>query len=131
MLGASNLRQQKRLWDALGRPEMAKRSNEDRVAQREAERVALAAIMVTRTAREWEEFLQPRHIPAARVRDMFQDAPGVPGRFAVPVAPFLFEHGGPRVDAPPRALGADTDAVLAEHGYDEAARAALRAAGAI
>ncbi len=147
MLGASNLRQQKRLWDALGRPEMAKRTNEERIAQRDAERVALAAIMVTRTAQEWEEFLQPRHIPAARVRDMvdaladpqiatrgllhpFQDAAGVPGRFAVPVAPFLFEHGGPRVDAPPRALGADTDAVLAELGYDAAARAALRASGA-
>ena len=33
MLGASNLRQQKRLWAALGRPEMAKARNEDRVSR--------------------------------------------------------------------------------------------------
>jgi hypothetical protein len=30
MLGASNLRQQRRLWQALERPEMAKRTNEER-----------------------------------------------------------------------------------------------------
>ena len=30
MLGASNLRQQKRLWAALGRPELAKANNEQR-----------------------------------------------------------------------------------------------------
>ncbi len=43
---------------------------------------------------------------------------------------FGFAHGGPRVDAPPRALGADTDAILTELGYDAAARDALRAARA-
>src|SRR3954467_4231373 len=37
MLGASNLRQQKRLWAALGRPEMAKATNEQRLAARDAE----------------------------------------------------------------------------------------------
>lgn len=148
MLGASNLRQQKRLWEALGRPEMAKRSNEERLAQREAERLVLAEIMLTRTAREWEEWLQPRHIPAARVRDLaealtdphvatrgvrqaFPDGEGAGVPYAVPVAAFGFAHGGPRVDAPPRGVGADTDAVLAELGYDDAARAKLRASRAI
>lgn len=148
MLGASNLRQQKRLWTALGRPELAKSSNEERVAQREAERVTLAGIMLTRTAQEWEEYLQARHIPAGRVRAMnetladphvaqrsvlqrFEGAEGVASPFAVPLAPFGFAHGGPRADAPPRPLGADTDTVLAELGYDAPARAALRATGAI
>lgn len=148
MLGASNIRQQKRLWDALGRPGMAKRSNEERIAADAEERAALAGIMLTRTAQEWEEWLQARHIPAGRVRDLaetladphlatrglrhaFPDGAGIGVPFAVPVAPFGFAHGGPRVDTPPRPLGADTDAVLAELGYEEETRAALRATRAI
>ncbi|MEO3471863.1 CaiB/BaiF CoA-transferase family protein [Roseomonas sp. CAU 1739] len=148
MLGASNLRQQKRLWAALGRPEMAKARNEERVAQRAEEAAALREIMLTRSADEWEAYLQSRHVPAARVRRMdealsdphlaarglthrFEDAAGVAGPFAVPVAAFGFAHGGPRIDTPPRELGADTDAILAELGYDDAARAALRDSRAI
>ena len=148
MLGASNLRQQKRLWAALGRPEMAKTRNEDRVAHRAEEAAALREILLTRTADEWEAFLQSKHVPAGRVRRMdealadpqivarglthrFADAPGVDGPFAVPVAAFGFAHGGPHVDAPPRELGADTDAILAELGYDAAARAALHDSHAV
>jgi crotonobetainyl-CoA:carnitine CoA-transferase CaiB-like acyl-CoA transferase len=148
MLGASNLRQQKRLWAALGRPEMAKARNEDRVSDRANEAAALREILATRSADEWEAFLQSRHVPAARVRRMdealadphiatrglvhrFEEAEGVAGPFAVPVAAFGFAHGGPRIDAPPRRLGADTDAILAELGYDDTARAALRATRAI
>lgn len=148
MLGASNLRQQKRLWAALGRPEMAKATNEERVAGRAAEAAVLRELMATRTADEWEAFLQSRHVPAGRVRRMdealadpqlaarglthrFEEAEGVTGPFSVPVAAFGFAHGGPRVDAPPRPLGADSDAILAELGYDDAARAALRRTGAV
>lgn len=58
MLGASNLRQQRRLWAALDRPEMAKADNEARLAAREEEAAALRRIMRTRTADEWEAFLQ-------------------------------------------------------------------------
>ncbi len=148
MLGASNLRQQKRLWAALDRPEMAKSRNEDRVAHRAEEAAVLREILLTRTADEWEVFLQSKHVPAARVRRMdealadphlaarglthrFDAAEAVTGPFAVPVAAFGFAHGGPRVDAPPRALGADTDAILSELGYDDSARAALRASRAV
>ena len=150
MLGASNLRQQRRLWAALGRPEMAKAGNEARLAAYEEEAAALREIMRTRTADEWEEHLQARHIPAARVRTTaeamadphlaarghllhrFPDgAPGVEGPFAVPVAAFGLAHGGPRVDAPPPRFGADTDAVLAELGYAPGDIAALRESGAV
>ncbi len=149
MLGASNLRQQRRLWAALGRPEMAKSDNEARLAARGEEAAALRGIMRARTADEWEEYLQARHVPAARVRTTaeamadphlaargllhrFPDgAPGVEGAFGVPVAAFGLAHGGPRVDAPPPRLGADTDAVLAELGYAPADIAALRAGGAV
>jgi crotonobetainyl-CoA:carnitine CoA-transferase CaiB-like acyl-CoA transferase len=150
MLGASNLRQQRRLWAALGRPEMAKDDNEARLAAREEEAAALRSIMRTRTADEWESFLQARHVPAARVRTTaeamadphlaarpdllhrFPDgAPGVEGPFGVPVAAFRLAHGGPAVDTPPPLLGADTDAVLRELGYSREDVAALRAQRAV
>jgi crotonobetainyl-CoA:carnitine CoA-transferase CaiB-like acyl-CoA transferase len=149
MLGASNLRQQRRLWAALDRPEMAKADNEARLADRDREEAVLAEIMLTRTADEWEVFLQSKHVPAARVRRMEETladphvatrgvvhhfpegAPGVPGPFGVPVAAFKLAHGGPQVDRPPPVMGADTDAVLAELGYAPGDIAALRAAKAI
>src|SRR6187431_3533179 len=70
MLGASNIRQQARLWKVLERPEMAKKSNDERDADHAREIAVLEEIMATRTAGEWEEFLQARHVPAARVRTM-------------------------------------------------------------
>src|ERR1700741_3148439 len=70
MLGASNLRQQARLWRLLGRPEMVKKTNDERDADHARETAVLEEIMLTRTADEWEEFLQDRHVPAARVRTM-------------------------------------------------------------
>ena len=151
MLGASNLRQQKRLWAALGRPEMAKADNEARTADRDRDReeAVLNDIMLSRTADEWEAYLQSKHVPAARVRRMeealadphlasrgvvhrFPDgAPGVPGPFGVPVAAFTLAHGGPQVDSPPPVMGADTGGVLAELGYGAAEIAALKAQNAI
>ena len=149
MLGASNLRQQQRLWAALERPDMAKADNAARAAGREHEEAVLAEIMLTRTAEEWEIFLQSRHVPAARVRRMeetladphlatrgvvhrFEEgAPGVEGAFGVPVAAFRLAHGGPQVDSPPPRLGEDTDAVLAELGYGAADVAALRRDGVV
>jgi crotonobetainyl-CoA:carnitine CoA-transferase CaiB-like acyl-CoA transferase len=148
MLGASNLRQQRRLWHALGRPDMAKDSNEARHADRAHEAATLAELLKAKTAAEWEIYLQARHVPAGRVRNLaesladpqvqgrgvvhrFEAAPGVTGPFSVPVAAFGFDHGGPRVDTPPPQLGRDNDAILAELGYDDAARDKLRASGAI
>jgi crotonobetainyl-CoA:carnitine CoA-transferase CaiB-like acyl-CoA transferase len=129
---------------------MAKADNEARLDAHGEEAAALREIVRTRTADEWEAFLQARHVPAARVRTTaeamadphlaarpnllhrFPDgAPGVEGAFGVPVAALGLAHGGPRVDTPPPRLGADTDAVLAELGYAPGDVAALRAAGAV
>lgn len=134
MLGASNLRQQKRLWTVLERPAMIKRSNDERHADHDREEQVLAAIMLTRTAADWESWLQDRHVPASRVRTMrealddpqlasrgvlhrFDSAPGVDGPFSVPVAAFTFAHGGPHADRPPARVGEHTDEVLGELGY--------------
>jgi crotonobetainyl-CoA:carnitine CoA-transferase CaiB-like acyl-CoA transferase len=133
MLGASNLRQQRRLWTLLGRPDMIKKTNDERDADHDREIAVLEEIMLTRTADEWEEFLQARHVPAARVRTMGEavadpqmatrgvihrhdNGNGVDGGFGVPLAPFKFAHGGPRIDAPPPTLGQHNDEIRAELG---------------
>src|SRR6266568_1474326 len=148
MIGASNLGQQRRLWQALERPEMAKDDNEARETDREREAVLLGDILKTRTAADWERFFQARHVPAARVRRMAEaladphlegrgnvhrhaGAAGVDGPFAVPVAAFKFAHGGPSIETPPPQFGADTDSVLAELSYTPAEIAELRASRAI
>ncbi len=149
MLGASNLRQQARLWAALGHPEQAKKSNRERSQNRDEEAALLRQVMLTRSADEWEAYLQSKHIPAARVRSLDQTmadphlpsrgvlhafpqgSPGVPGSYTVPVAAFKLAHGGPAVTAPPPMLGQHTDAVLAELGYAPADVAALRARGVV
>src|SRR5712672_1398864 len=105
MVGASNLRQQRRLWTALERPDLIKRTNDEREQDHARETAVLTEILKTRTADQWEKFLQARHIPAARVRTMGEavadpqiasrgvihrhaSAPGIEGGFGVPVAAF-------------------------------------------
>src|SRR4029079_7358011 len=140
MLGASNIRQQARLWKVLGRPEMAKQTNDERDADHGREIAVLEEIMTTRTADEWEEFLQARHVPAARVRTMGEaiadpqiasrgvihphpTGNGMEGSFGVPLAAFKFAHGGPQIDSAPPTLGQHNDEILAEPGFGAKARA--------
>src|SRR5262249_56300046 len=76
-------------------------------------------------------FLQARHVPAARVRTLGEALAdpqlatrgvvhrhaagnGIEGGFGVPLAPFTFAHGGPRIDAAPPTLGPHNEEILAE-----------------
>ncbi len=138
MIGASNIRQQARFWQAVGREDMSKTDNEARVDDREREAAVIARIIKTKTADEWEVYFQARHVPAARVRTMaealadphfatrgvwhsFDHVPGIDGPVGVPLAAFKFAHGGPSIEHPPHEMGEDTEAVLGELGYDRAA----------
>ena len=144
MLGAFNVRQHERLWHALGRPDLAALSKlEDQGKHRDRIAAALREVMVTRTAEEWELFLNGIKVPAARAQNLaealsleqvghrgllhrFETVPGVERPVTVPVAAFRFATGGPRVDTPPQPLGADTDAVLSELGLKAGEIAVLR-----
>jgi crotonobetainyl-CoA:carnitine CoA-transferase CaiB-like acyl-CoA transferase len=134
MIGASNVRQQKRLWLLLGHPEMVKANNDERDADHAREIALLEAIMLTRTADEWEAFLQANHVPACRVREMREavadpqiatrgilhkhaSATNVEGGFSVPLAAFKFAHGGPSIETPPPALGEHNSEIFAELGF--------------
>lgn len=147
MLGAANMRQQRRLWEALGRPDMIKATNAARIDSHAEEEAVLKEIFLTRTAAEWQDFLRDNRVPAGRVRSMEEaladpqlaargvlqqvEAPlGREGRHAVPVAPFLMSEGDPRVDTPPPAIGQHTDEVLCQAGLPQDEIEALCASGA-
>ncbi len=112
-------------------------------------RAALQQALMTRTALEWETLLNELCVPAGRVRTvpdcvadaqiasrgLFHTFPAGETGFArdlqVPLAPFRFEHDGPKAETPPRPVGADTDAILNELGFSGADVQRLRERGVI
>ena len=147
MLGSFRAGQHRRLWEALGRPDLAARSSvADQEEHRELFAAALREVMLTRTAAEWEAFLagDPRagrtHAerrrsararaarparPVPPLRDGSRTSTG-PSRSRSPAS--ASPRVGPASTRPPRALGADTDAVLGELGLTAAEIASLRQA---
>jgi crotonobetainyl-CoA:carnitine CoA-transferase CaiB-like acyl-CoA transferase len=148
-LAASNARQHRRFYEAIGDPDEAKRASLDERYARDDEKAAkVAEKMKEKTADEWETFLQSRHVPAARVRELrealadphldsrgvlhrHEHVPGVGKPLTVPLAAFTFAHGGPSIERPPASVGAHTDEVLTALGYDGEQIAALRRSGAV
>jgi crotonobetainyl-CoA:carnitine CoA-transferase CaiB-like acyl-CoA transferase len=149
LIGCFNARQNERFWRAIGEPHYGAWGKlAEQKAHRDELAVAFTRVIATRDAEDWERFFIEINVPASRVRDLgealsieqvahrnllhtFDEVPEVEGAVTVPVAAYSFEHGGPRVDSAPRPLGADTDAVLAELGYDDGAIRELRASGVI
>ena len=148
VLGASNMRQAKQLWTVLGHPQYIRATMQERRDNREKEATALAEILMTKTAAEWETFFQANRIPAMRVRSLaeavadpqiatrnvirrFNSAPGIGEPFGVPMAAFKFADDGPQIDTPPPQMGKDNAAVLGELGYGAAELDQLRKAKVI
>ena len=149
MIAASNRNQHERLFNALSRPDIAAQSsNDEREELYEKQTAELQKIVAQRTADEWEQYLQARHVPAGRVRRLSESLKdpqlatrgvlhrhekidGIEGPVTVPLAAFKFAHGGPSIETPPPRLGQHTDEVLASLGYSKSEIAALRAEGVI
>jgi crotonobetainyl-CoA:carnitine CoA-transferase CaiB-like acyl-CoA transferase len=148
-LAASNARQHRRFYNAIGEAgEAERRSLDDRSSRYEEKQAMIAKKMKERTAQEWEDYLQSKHVPAARVRELketlqdpqlkyrrvlhrHENVPGVDKAVTVPLCAFKFAHDGASIQRPPPQLGQHTDEVLASIGYGAQQIAALRKSGAV
>jgi len=149
MIAAGNRGQHERLFRAVGREDIAAQSSHDEREERyETQTEELQKIIEQRTADEWEQYLQSRHVPAGRVRRLSESLKdpqlasrrvlhrhekieGIEGPVTVPLAAFKFAEGGPSIETAPPRLGQHTDEVLASLGYSKDDVAKLRAEGAI
>ena len=149
MLGAYTAGQNRRMWVALDRPDLAEISDADtRAEKRDMLAAELGKILATRTAEAWEDFFNDLALPAARVATLpeglareqlkhravlhrFDDLPWAENSVTVPVAGFQYHHDGPRVTAPPPRLGADTDAILTDLAFEPDEIAAMHRDGVV
>jgi crotonobetainyl-CoA:carnitine CoA-transferase CaiB-like acyl-CoA transferase len=149
MIAASNKGQHERFFTAIGRPDIAKQStHKERRENYAAQTKIVEDIIATKTAQEWEDFLQSRHVPATRTRKISEsvkdpqfetrnlfhthkNAPGYGKDLTVPVMAFKFAHGGPQVTSPPPQFGQHNDEVLGQLGYGKDDIKALRTEGVI
>jgi crotonobetainyl-CoA:carnitine CoA-transferase CaiB-like acyl-CoA transferase len=148
-LAASNRRQHQRFYNAIGEPAEAERSTLDERWNRFDEKQAtIAKKLKEKTAQEWEDYLQSKHVPATRVRELretlqdphlkqrgvlyrHENVPGVEKPVTVPLAAFKLAHGGASIERPPPRLGEHTDEILRSAGYSAADIAKLRKARAV
>ncbi|MEP6638778.1 MAG: CoA transferase [Chloroflexota bacterium] len=149
-LAAGSERQWARLCAALGLPALATdprfASNGDRVERRVELRPILAERFRERATADWLATLETAGIPAGPINDIVaafatseavalgmtveQEHPawGVIRQVGIP---FTLSETPASIRTPPPTLGQDSDAILAELGYEPAQIAALRASGVV
>ncbi|MBN8293705.1 CoA transferase [Rhodobacter sp. NTK016B] len=120
--------------DLIGHADFATR--EDRKANRFRLRAELETVLTTRPARDWARELNAIGVPAGAVlsvpeilthpqvagRDFlahFDDVPGVGRPIDLVRMGAMFDGLRPSVEAPPPALGQDSDAILRDLGYSD------------
>ncbi|MFO0996352.1 MAG: CaiB/BaiF CoA-transferase family protein [Alphaproteobacteria bacterium] len=149
MIGAWTVRQQARMWQALGRPDMAQAASLEEINDRHDEQAkVLGEIFKTKTADEWVALFHKAGLPAERVHTLPEalaqaqlkhravihthgEVPGVGKNVTVPVAAFTYAHGGPSVRTPPPKHGQHTEEVLGELGFQGDQIAEMRSAGIV
>ena len=145
MLGASNLRQQKRLWTVLERPDLIKRTNDEREADHDREVRALTEVMRTRRppsgrnscrsamfrrlgCGRWARLWRTRSLHRAACCTAMTARRGSRGLSLFPWRLSNLAHDGPSVDRPPPMFGQHNDEVLTELGYSSTEIAGFRSA---
>lgn len=148
MVSASNLRQQHKLWTVLGREDLIKSDNNQRLDAHAEEEAALMACFRLHPADYWEDLLQSHGVPCARIRRLdealsdaqiaarpvLHDFGGPSGSvegLKTTLAGFAMRYGSPSLERPPQPLGAQTEALLQELGYGHDEISAMRQAGIV
>ena len=151
-IAATTQRQFETLCRLIGRPDLAADPRfaewETRKTNRHALRDEIEPVLGARSATEWAAMFNAAGVPAGEVLSLpealaseqvahrgtvmtFAETAAGDREVAVVRPGFRLGHGDPAAQSPPPALGADTDAVLAELGYRPEEISALRSAGAV
>ena len=121
---------------------------EDRKKRRLELKAEIESALAARSAQEWAALLNEHGVPAGEVLSIpevlampqiaasglvkhFFNSPGVDREIAVVRSGFRLQSGDPQPNTPPPALGADTDKILEELGYDRDKVTDLKRRGAV
>jgi CoA:oxalate CoA-transferase len=151
-IAANKQEQFETLCELIGRKELATdpryANREDRKKRRHELKADLESALTGKSAKEWSLLFNQHGVPAGEVLSIpeildypqiterglvkhFQVAPGTDREIAVVRAGFRLASGDPEPVSPPPLLGADTEKILEELGYDGDSVARLKKDGAV
>ena len=151
-IAANKQEQFETLCELIGRKELASdpryADREDRKTRRYELKADLESALARKSAKEWSELFNKHGVPAGEVLSIpeilghpqinergfikhFQAAPDSDREIAVVRAGFRLASGDPEPASSPPLLGADTETILQELGYDQASIAKLKTQGVV
>lgn len=151
-IAANQQEQFSRLCEIIGRRELANDprfvNREDRKIRRQELNREIEVALAAKSAKEWSELFNKNGVPSGEVlsipqvlqhpqtieRDLIQRfgaTPGIDRDITVLRSGFRLASGDPQAVTPPPVLGADTEKILIELGYDQDAIHELKQSGAL
>jgi CoA:oxalate CoA-transferase len=151
-IAANQQEQFEKLCELIDRKDLATDprfvDREDRKARRYALKAKIEQALAKKSAKEWAHLFNENGVPAGEVLSIpevlahpqiiernllkrFDTTAGVEGAISVVRSGFRLATGDPQPATPPPSLGADTEEILKELGYDKDAIGKLRADGAV